>query len=220
MSEQRARERAETLARFDVSRETAARLDAFVAMLLERQARTNLIARSTEVQVWSRHVADSLQLLPLGRPAKRWADLGSGAGFPGLVLACAMAEVPAAQVHLIDSVNRKAAFLQEVVTALALPAQVHVERVEAVLPRLAASIEVVTARALAPLAKLLDYSEPALQAGAVGLFMKGRSVSEELAEAAKFWRIDYELAPSGTDLAGRIVVVRRAEHIVLPRKLR
>jgi 16S rRNA (guanine527-N7)-methyltransferase len=152
--------------------------------------------------------------------AKRWADLGSGAGFPGIVLACALAEVPAAQVHLIDSVNRKATFLQEVVTALALPAQVHVERVEAVLPRLAASIEVVTARALAPLAKLLDYGAPALQAGAVGLFMKGQSVNEELAKATESWKLHYELAPSRTDSAGRIVVVRSAQRIVLPRKLR
>ena len=116
------RERALKL--ISVSRETLARLDRFVALLLEWQQTRNLIAPSTIPQIWTRHIADSLQLLDLAPAAKTWVDLGSGGGFPGLVLACALAETPVAKVYLVESTQKKCAFLQAVTEALKLPAQV------------------------------------------------------------------------------------------------
>jgi 16S rRNA (guanine527-N7)-methyltransferase len=207
------RERA--LALTPVSRETAARLDRFVALLLDWQQRMNLIAPSTEAIVWTRHVADSLQLLALAPEAHVWADLGSGAGFPGVVIACALADTPGAQVHLVESVGKKAAFLREAVAATGAPATVHAMRVEDLAKHAPAGIEVVTARALAPLPRLLSLASPLLKRGVVGLFPKGQDVAAELTEAAKCWTIQASLAPSRTDPNGRIVVVR---HLALQPK--
>ena len=106
-------DRGRALALTPVSRETAARLDRFVALLLDWQRRINLIASSTEAKLWTRHVADSLQLLALAPEARRWVDLGSGGGFPGLVIACALADTEGAEVHLVESNAKKAAFLRE-----------------------------------------------------------------------------------------------------------
>ena len=113
-----------------VSRETTARLDRFVATLLDWQQRMNLISHSTEATVWTRHVADSLQLLPLAPEARIWADLGSGGGFPGLAIACALADTPGARVHLVESNGKKAAFLREAAKVTGAPATVHASRVE------------------------------------------------------------------------------------------
>src|SRR5262252_8425032 len=106
-------DKAAALGLIPVSRETEARLDRYIARLRQWQAKTNLVAPSTLPNLWTRHIADSLQLLPLAPSAKRWADLGSGGGFPGIVLACAMAEMPDATVHLIERNAKKAAFLRE-----------------------------------------------------------------------------------------------------------
>ena len=192
-----------------VSRETWARLDRFVALLIARQKTLNLIAASTLPQIWTRHVADSLQLLPLASAARTWIDLGAGAGFPGLVIACALAEAAGAQVHLVESRQKKAAFLREVAEALSLPAIVHAMRIEDFAANDAQPLDVVTARALAPLGKLLEYANPLLTTGALGLFPKGQDVEAELTQASKSWRIDCELVPSKTDPHGRIVLVRR-----------
>jgi 16S rRNA (guanine527-N7)-methyltransferase len=196
-----------------VSRETWARLDAFVTLLLERQRTTNLIAASTIPQLWTRHVADSLQLLPLAPNARRWIDLGSGGGFPGIVMACALVEVPGADVVLVESRQKKAKFLAEVVQALGLPAHVHAVRIEEFAATSRRSVDVVTARALAPLDQLLRYAGPLLKKGAVGLFPKGQDVAAELTQASKSWRIEADLVPSRTDPRGRIVVVRRADAL-------
>jgi 16S rRNA (guanine527-N7)-methyltransferase len=205
-----AADRAQATALFgeSVSRETWARLDALVAMLLERQRVMNLIAASTIPTLWTRHVADSLQLLTHASAARRWIDLGSGAGFPGLVIACALAGTPGSEVHLVESRKKKAAFLQDVVDALSLPALVHPARIEDFDVR--AKFDVVTARALAPLTKLIGYAIPLLKSGAIGLFPKGQDVEAELTEASKSWKLDTELIPSVTDPLGRIAVVRRA----------
>lgn len=180
----------------------------------------NLISYSTLGSIWTRHVADSLQLLPLGTPGLRWVDLGSGAGFPGLVIACALADTPGAHVHLIESTKRKAAFLAEVADTLHLPVTVYPDRIEDVLAALANSIDVVTARALAPLEKLLGYAAPALERGVKGLFMKGQNVEAELTRAKQSWHIDYDLVASQTDLSGRIVIISRAKRIVLQPRTR
>jgi 16S rRNA (guanine527-N7)-methyltransferase len=189
----------------DVSRETLARLDRFVALLLERQRTLNLIARSTVPQIWTRHIADSYQLLGLAPDARRWVDLGSGAGFPGLVIACALAGKPGTRIYLVESTKKKAAFLEEVAAALELPAHIVPERIEDFVKTFNEPVEVVTARALAPLTRTLEYANPLLKSGAIGLFPKGQDVEAELTEAAKYWNIAAELVPSRTDPRGRVV---------------
>ena len=192
-----------------VSRETWGRLDALVARVIDRQATMNLIAPSTIPTIWTRHVADSLQLLPLAAGAKRWIDFGSGAGFPGLAIACALVETVGGQIHLVESTQKKAAFLRETVDALHLPAIVHAQRIEDFTRSNKLRFEVVTARAVAPLDKLLGYANPLLKTGALGLFPKGQDVEAELTAASKSWKIDAELIPSKTDPHARVVLVRR-----------
>ena len=201
-------DRAKALTLAPVSRETSAKLDLFVDKLLHVSQHTNLIARSTIPNVWTRHVADSLQLLPLAPDAKTWIDLGSGAGFPGIVIACALADRAGAKVHLVESIGKKAAFLRDVVNDLQLPAVVHAVRIEDFGKNFRGSADVVCARALAPLDDLLKLAEPFLKTGAQGLFPKGQDVEGELTKASKCWKIDAELVPSKTSPEGRIVLVR------------
>jgi 16S rRNA (guanine527-N7)-methyltransferase len=204
-----AEDRARALRIVPVSRETIARLDAFVTLLLKWQQRTNLVAASTLRQLWTRHIADSLQLLPLVPDARTWVDLGSGGGFPGVVVACALAET-GGKIHLVESNAKKSALLREAVRVLAVPALVHGMRIEDFMESFDESVEVVTARALAPLDKVLAYASPLLKTGAQGLFLKGRDVEVELTKAAKYWILDAGLVPSKTSAQGRIVVIRAA----------
>jgi 16S rRNA (guanine527-N7)-methyltransferase len=205
-------DRAAALRLTPVSRETLRRLDIFVDTLLTWNARTNLIATSTVPHLWTRHVADSLQLLELAPDARVWVDLGSGAGFPGLVIACALADSPGAKVHLVESNAKKAAFLREAARLTQAPAVVHAERIERFVEVFSNSVNVVTARALAPLKTLLDQSVSLLKTGALGLFPKGQDVDAELTEATKYWNIKVNLALSRTDPKGRIVVVQALER--------
>jgi 16S rRNA (guanine527-N7)-methyltransferase len=204
--------RAQALALTPVSREIAARLDGLVALLLEWQATTNLIAASTIPTLWTRHIADSLQLLAIKPEARRWIDLGSGAGFPGLVIAAALAENAGAQVHLVESNQKKAAFLREAARKLALPAAVHPARIEEFAGTFDAPVDVVTARALAPLKALLDLAHPLLKTGVQGLFPKGQDVDAELTQASKYWNIEAELVPSKTSPRSYVVVVRSLQR--------
>jgi 16S rRNA (guanine527-N7)-methyltransferase len=204
-------ERAQALALTPVSRETEDRLDRFVTLLGQWQSRINLIAPSTIPTVWTRHIADSLQLLDLAPTARTWVDFGSGGGFPGLAVACALAETPGAQVHLIESNGKKAAFLREAARVTGAPAIVHHLRAVDFLDKFRDSADVVTARAVAPLAALLTLTYPLLQTGAIGLFPKGQDVGLELTEASKCWTIQASLTPSRTDSHGRIVCVRVAK---------
>jgi 16S rRNA (guanine527-N7)-methyltransferase len=203
-----AADRSRGLALTPVSRETEARLDRFVTLLLQWQQHTNLIAPSTEPIIWTRHIADSLQLLDLAPNAKIWVDLGSGGGFPGLVIACALADEPGVQVHLVESIGKKAAFLREAVRVCEAPALIHAERIADFVKHAPPRIDVVTARALAALTKLLGEASPLLKKGAVGLFPKGQDVAAELTDAAKCWKIQMSLVPSRTDPKARIVVAR------------
>jgi 16S rRNA (guanine527-N7)-methyltransferase len=204
-------DREHALALTPVSRETSARLDRFVALLLAWQEHTNLIARSTMPVVWTRHIADSLQLLDLAPQAKVWADLGSGAGFPGIVIASALADTESAEVHLVESIGKKATFLREAVQVTGAPAVVHAMRIEDFVDKAPESIDVVTARAVAPLPRLLALAHPLLKKGALGLFPKGQDVASELTEAAKYWKIQSDLAGSRTDERAQILVVRALE---------
>jgi 16S rRNA (guanine527-N7)-methyltransferase len=184
----------------------------FVDELLSRAPLINLIARSTIPNVWTRHVADSLQLLPLAPEARCWVDLGSGAGFPGLVIACALADREGATVHLVESTGKKAAFLRDMVERLRVPAVVHAVRIEDFGKNFREKPDVVTARALAPLHELLGLAHPLLRGGARGLFPKGQDVDAELTQASKYWNIEASLVPSKTNADSRIVVVRKLQR--------
>jgi 16S rRNA (guanine527-N7)-methyltransferase len=200
-------DRNRALALTPVSRETLDRLDRFVAELLSWRQRMNLIGASTVPILWTRHVADSLQLLALAPQAKTWADLGSGAGFPGLVLACALADTPGVTIHLVESNGKKAAFLREAAKATAAPAIIHAVRIVDFVNNQTDGVEVVTARALAPLSELLSATYPLLKKGAVGLFPKGQDVEAELTAATKCWNIQSSLEASLTDPKARIVKI-------------
>jgi 16S rRNA (guanine527-N7)-methyltransferase len=213
LSPELAADRAQALALTHVSRETTTRLDRFVELLLTWQHTTNLIAPSTVPRLWTRHIADSLQLLDLAPDARIWVDLGSGGGFPGLAIACALAERPGAVVHLVESNAKKAAFLREAQRVTGAPALVNAMRIENFVERFGDQADVVTARALTSLKKLYDQSAPLLRPTTLGLFPKGQDVEVELTEAAKYWNISrLSLVPSRTDRAGRIVVVQGLER--------
>jgi 16S rRNA (guanine527-N7)-methyltransferase len=205
-------DKAEALALVSVSRETEARLDRFAELLLEWQAKTNLVAPSTLPHLWTRHIADSLQLLALAPSAKVWVDLGSGGGFPGVVLACALAETPGAKVHLIERNAKKAAFLREALRVTSAPGLVHPKGIEDTVDRIPGPIDCVTARALAPLHQLIGFAEPLVRRGAKALFLKGQDVEAELTEATKYWSITPRLHPSLTAGQGWIVELDRVER--------
>ncbi len=191
-----------------VSRETQRRLDLYVDLLLRWQKTTNLIAPSTIPTIWTRHIADSLQLLDLAPDARVWVDFGSGGGFPAIPIACALAEKPGTIVHLIESSGKKAAFLREAIRITGAPAQVHMDRVEKYSLSPVNSVDVVSARALAPLKVLCDQAFSLIERGATGLFPKGLDVAAELTEAAKYWNIDATTVASKTSPEGCIVIVR------------
>jgi 16S rRNA (guanine527-N7)-methyltransferase len=203
-------DRAAALRIIPVSRETLARLDAFATMLTRWQRAVQLVANADLPKLWTRHITDSLQLVALAPQAKVWADLGSGGGFPGLVIALAFGDRGRGFVHLVESDQRKAAFLRAAIRLTNAPAKVHAVRVESVAKRLAAEVDVVTARALAPLPRLLDLAAPFFASGVPALFPKGQDVDNELTESTKSWNIQASIVPSRTHPEGRIVVVERA----------
>jgi 16S rRNA (guanine527-N7)-methyltransferase len=208
--QEQAADRQRALALFDVSRETLGRLDAYVALLNTWQSAMNLIAPSTIAAIWTRHIVDSLQLLALAPEAKTWVDLGSGGGFPGIVIACALK--PPAIVHLVESNTKKAAFLREAARVTGSPAKIHNLRIEDFIQQFQGPVDIVTARALAPLPELLGFVAPFLKMGAQALLLKGQDVADELTQAAKYWKIEADLKPSKTDPKGRIMVVRSLER--------
>ena len=173
----------------EVSRETLARLQTHVELVRRWQGAQNLVAAGTLDDIWRRHVADSAQLAKLFPEATTWIDLGSGAGFPGLVLAIIGAERGAGPVHLIESNRRKCAFLREAVRATDAPAEVHEGRVEDCVEAIG-PVDRVAARALAPLPKLIGLARPALDRGAAAAFHKGRDFAREIAAATKSWDFD------------------------------
>lgn len=179
-------------------------LEAFRALLEEWNGRMNLVGPSALAAFWPRHAHDSAQLLNLAPTARTWADLGAGAGFPGLVLAILLKDEPGAQLHLVESLTKRCKFLQAVVDELSLPATIHNARAESV----SLKVDVVTARACAPVTKLLGFAEPYLKRGAHGLFLKGQDVASELTEATKYWKFEAQLLPSLTHPEGRILSVK------------
>jgi 16S rRNA (guanine527-N7)-methyltransferase len=180
-------------------------LERFRKLLADWNQRMNLVGPATLPDFWNRHAWDSAQLLRLAPDALTWADLGAGAGFPGVVLAVLGKGRPGFHVHLVESMAKRCSFLSEGVTSLDLPATVHNARAE----NLSLTVDIVTARACAPLTRLLGYARPYLRAGAMGLFLKGQDVVAELEDASRSWDLDADTVPSASDERGRIVRVRR-----------
>jgi 16S rRNA (guanine527-N7)-methyltransferase len=207
-----ASDKVEALRLTPVSRETEIRLDSYVDLLLQWQAKTNLVAPSTLPKLWTRHIADSLQLLSLAPSAKRWIDLGSGGGFPGVVLACALAEMPDASVQLIERNAKKAAFLREAIRVTNASGIVHLSDIGDIVDSNLTRIDCVTARALAPLHQLIGWAAPLVEQGAKALFLKGQDVELELTEATKYWNIESRLHPSLTGGHGWIVELDHIER--------
>jgi 16S rRNA (guanine527-N7)-methyltransferase len=207
-----ASDKATALALTPVSRETVSRLDRYVALLLEWQAKTNLVASSTLPNLWTRHISDSLQLLSIAPKAKTWIDLGSGGGFPGVVLACALAETPGASVHLVERIAKKAAFLREAIRVTGAPGAVHLADIGDTVERFAGLVDCVTARAVAPLHQLIGFAEPLVKRGAKALFLKGQDIEAELTEATKYWKIEPKLHSSRTGGQGWIVELDAIER--------
>ena len=195
-----------------VSRETESRLDRYIGLLREWQSKTNLVAPSTLPNVWTRHISDSLQLLTLAPTAKVWADFGSGGGFPGVVLACALSEIPGAMVHLVERNAKKAAFLREALRITGAPGMVYGTDIRDAVDSLAGKIDCVSARALAPLHQLIGFAEPLVKQGAKALFLKGQDVESELTEATKYWIIKPMMHSSLTGGHGWIVELNRIER--------
>ncbi len=193
-----------------VSRETVTRLETYLSLLKKWQARINLVGGATLDDVWRRHVLDSAQLAPLlPSDGKVVVDLGTGAGFPGLVLAL----VAGRHVHLVESDQRKAVFLREAARACAAPVTVHAARIESLPPFEA---DAITARALAAVPKLLHLGVPHLKKYGILLLLKGQSVDRELTESRKTWKLTAEIFESRTDPSGRVLrigeVSRHDEH--------
>ena len=205
-------DRSAALALTPVSRETEARLDRYVALLLDWQAKTNLVAPSTLPNLWTRHISDSLQLLTLAPLARAWADLGSGGGFPGVVLACALADAADATVHLVERNAKKAAFLREALRVTGSRGTVHLADIGDSVDRITGQVDCVTARAVAPLHQLIGFAEPLVSRGAKALFLKGQDVESELTEATKYWNITPHLHSSRTGGHGWIVELDHIER--------
>jgi 16S rRNA (guanine527-N7)-methyltransferase len=184
-------------------------LATFRDLLADWNQRMNLVGPATIDTFWNRHAWDSAQLLTVVPPAKTWADLGAGAGLPGVVLAIMLKGVPGARVHLVESMMKRCVFLRAVSEALDLPVEVHNARAES----LNLKVEVVTARACAPMSKLLGFSWPYIRKGATAWFLKGQDVASELEDATQYWDFDADLRTSLSDPRGQIVQVKRLARV-------
>ena len=194
-----------------VSRETAERLERYVALLRRWQPAQNLISPKTLDQIWRRHIADSAQLVAEFPSARRWLDLGSGAGLPGMVTAILLADQPGAIVHCVESNQRKCAFLRTAARETGAPVVVHDGRIESVLKQWSEPVDRISARALASLADLLDLCAPLFAKGVTAAFHKGEDFEQELAEASQSWAVNLLRHTSKIDDRSVIVEILRAE---------
>ena len=191
----------------DVSRETKEKLIVYADLLVRWQKIQNLVSPHTLQHIWVRHFQDSAQVFALGRNRKTWADLGSGAGFPGLVVALLMPPSGGAHVHLIESNQRKCAFLREVARRTNAPVSIHNDYLAVVLPKLT-GIDVLTSRALAPLDRLVEMCLPYLTPNVLGIFPRGKGHANELTRTLRYETVKIELVVSETDANSRIALVR------------
>ncbi len=196
-----------------VSRETLERLNIIAAQVRKWQPRINLVAPSTIETLWERHIEDSMQLLPLAPSGFRhWLDLGSGGGFPALVVAALCADDPQRRFVLVESNGKKCSFLRETGRLAGLNIDVKPLRIEDFAAANQATFDVVSARALAPLPHLLALAAPFLGAGTMALFPKGQDVDAELVAARATWNLDVDLIQSQTDADASILRIRSAER--------
>jgi len=191
-----------------VSRETGERLEAYVALIRKWNKADNLVGSSTLDTIWQRHIADSAQLVALFPESRRWLDLGSGGGLPAIVVAILLAGQKGAAVHLVESNRRKCAFLRQAIRTTGAPATVHEGRVEAVLADWQAPVDMVSARAFAPLSRLLDLAAPVMTLGVPGAFHKGQDFVREIAETPQSWGCDLVKHDSRLGAGGVILEVR------------
>jgi len=196
---------------FHVKQDALDELAQFHAVLAERNEVMNLVGPATVPHYWSRHVLDSAQLLNHAPQALRWADLGAGAGFPGVVLAILLKHMKGASAHvyLVDSLQKRCRFLSEIVQRFDLPATVINERAE----KVSVNVDIVTARAMAPMPKLLGFAENFFNTGAEGWFLKGENIEAELSEARKQWRFEADSFTSLSDPRGRVVHIRSVRRV-------
>jgi 16S rRNA (guanine527-N7)-methyltransferase len=209
LGDQLAEDRRAALRLVSVSRETEDRLALFVELLDRWRHKTNLISNSTFPSIWTRHIADSAQLLALAPAAKRWVDMGSGAGFPGLVIAIQLAAIPGAIVHCIESDGRKCAFLREAARATGAAAHIHPVRVEAIEPESLGPVDAVTARAFAPLPMTLKLARPWIERGAIAVFPRGESAKDQMAALPETTANAIETLQSIVDPKAAILRIRR-----------
>jgi 16S rRNA (guanine527-N7)-methyltransferase len=198
---------------FPVSCETIERLRTYADLLRHWQKSQNLVAPATLPDLWRRHIADSLQAFAALPSARSWVDMGSGAGFPGLVTAIVLAELGTGTVHLVESNRGKAAFLRTVARETGARAEVHAERIDSFTKSFDGSVDAVSSRALAPLADLLDLAEPLMARGAAGVFHKGQDFGAEVKIATQSWTLDLVEQISRVDPAGRILIIKTADRI-------
>ncbi|UYV37316.1 16S rRNA (guanine(527)-N(7))-methyltransferase RsmG [Rhodobacteraceae bacterium D3-12] len=199
-------------ASLDVSRETFERLELYAALLAKWNPRINLVAKSTIPDLWTRHIVDSLQVFRVfDGTATHWADLGSGGGFPGLVIAIAAAETGnPASTTLVESDQRKATFLRTVIRETGIKAEVIAERIEAVSPL---NADVISARALADLGKLMGYAAPHLALGGVCLFQKGKNWKSEVQTAREAWQFSYDALTSTTESDAVVLKIKGLSRV-------
>ena len=198
-------------AKLDVSRETLERLTAYVALIEKWNKRINLISKSTVGDIWHRHILDSVQVWgAVDGPFVHWADLGSGGGLPGIVVAILASEQGGAKVTLVEADQRKASFLRAALRETGAKAEVLAQRIDEV-PCLNADI--MSARALAPLERLLEFCDCHLAPGGTAVFPKGARANEELEEARQTWSFDCEALPSATDDAAVILRIGEIQRV-------
>ena len=195
----------------DVSRETIQALEEFTGLLTKWNRSINLVAKSTIADIWQRHIVDSAQILTWETQNRQnWLDIGSGGGLPGMIVSIILHELdPSAIVTLVESDQRKAAFLRSAATALNLNAKIKAQRVEALLP---ANANVLSARALTSLNGLFDSGERHLLPDGCLLLLKGRTYADEIAEARKTWHFDVVTRPSMTDNEAKMLMIRNLER--------
>lgn len=211
MSEEReaARDRERALELAPTLRPFIREFEAYDSLLRKWQKSINLVAPGTLPNLWTRHFADSAQILDVFPKINRWADLGSGAGFPGMVLAICLKDRPGAQIHLIESDQRKASFLRAVSRETGAPAEIHLGRIENELPLLEGRVDAISARALAPLSQLVDWSRELLLKSAVGVFLKGEDWEAELTASKAADNFQVRAVASRTHSSGRIIAIAR-----------
>jgi len=193
----------------NVSRETLNDLDRFVQLVIKWNPAINLVAKNSLADVWVRHIKDSVQLIPLAPIGRAWIDLGSGGGFPGIVVSLILKEIaPETCMYLVESDARKATFLRESSRVLRINCQILNQRIEEInLP----PASIISARALAHLDKLLHFSKRMMDPDGVCLFMKGKSYKDEVRLARESWNFDCEVIQSTTSAEAAVLRVRNIE---------